>query len=83
MTDREINDMLWQAFYLGLRVRPCPVVSLRLGNGLVFGPFYGEAQPRLLLGPLPLAGRLSPPARERIRAGAATAPGRGRGRRRC
>jgi hypothetical protein len=47
-------------------VRPCPVVSLRIVNGLVFGPFYGEVQPQLLLGPRPLAGRLSPPARERI-----------------
>jgi hypothetical protein len=46
----------------------CPVVSLRSGNGPVFGLIYDQAQPPgLLLGARSLSVRLSPSTRERIR----------------
>ena len=43
-----------------------PVVALRLGNGLVLGPFYVEGQPSASARPRLLAVRLSPSTRERI-----------------
>ena len=47
----------------------CPVVSLRSDNGLVFGLFYDQAQPRPLLGTRSLSVRWSPSPRERMPAG--------------
>ncbi len=47
--------------------RAGPTFALRSGNVPLLRPFYGEAQPRLLLGPRPLSLRLSPPAGERLR----------------
>jgi hypothetical protein len=41
-------------------VLSCAVASLPFGNGLVFGLFYGKAQPRLLLGPRLFSVPLSP-----------------------
>jgi hypothetical protein len=41
--------------------RTYSVFALRSANGLLFRPFYGEAQPRLLLGPRSLAARWFPP----------------------